>query len=1385
MKKIYLLLFACALLTKYEARSQCTFSSSFYTATINPSGAVVQIGSCSFAGEYSTILGAVNGQTLNFTFQNLSTGAYITIHSGTPSGPIIANGPSPLSFANTFTGTLYAHWSLNAACATDGSCHITTVQCTSCSAPPAPCTNSTSFGAGAINPSGAVTTISTCSYAGEYSTVTGAVNGQTLRFTSSNASDIITIHSGTPAGPVLAFGPTPLVFANTYTGTVYAHWNTPGCGSESLCRTTTVQCTSCVLPPPANDLCAGALTINCGQTITGNTSSATIDAVANCNGVALNTAPGIWYTFTGDGSNVTLSMCGSSFDTEIGVFTGTCGGLVCVTANDDFCGTSSQVTFTSVNGTTYYVLVTGWSTNSGAFTLTRTCIFPCSGVPSPGSISGPPGVVCAGSTVNLTLSGYPNVSGLTFQWKSSATPGGPYINIAGATTPNYSFTASATAYYIVTVTCTNGGGAANTVEFPVRVSNLAHSNLLATPSTTCTPGATLITGTVSGSAAVGNYTHALVGPGVIVQNPPSGTNNANFSFNVSGIAAGVQTYTVTSTDPAGCTKASTITVTVNPTPFVGLTTTPAASPAPCTENFDGVTAPALPANWLASFGLTCVSSVRWATVNAGADSPPNAAFTNDPPCVSDEYLDSRSYVINSSTAQLTFRRSNTLESGFDGMVLEMSTNGGPFVDIITAGGTFVAGAYNGPISSSFSSPIAGRQAWTGSSGGYVTTTVNLPAAANGQNVKFRWRRATDVSVSSTGVFIDGIVLTGSSSCGNLVICNGQIVKIDAIVSPGTPTNYVQLVNTHIPAGGNTSGNASPYPNTLTLSGLPPFGVSVKSVTLTGYSHSFPDDVDVVLVSPSGQSVILMSDAGGGTDATGQNFVFDDAGPLMSDGGFNASGTYKPTNFEVGTDNWPSPGPGTSPVSTTLSTFSGNMNGDWKLYIVDDATGDIGFLATWTLTLNVPAPVVFSPVTNLWLDAGATTTPYTGTSVYTVYSKPPATITYTASTTLAGCPGSSQVTITVNQPPAITTQPVSLAQPVCPGFNAVYTVVATGPGLTYQWQISTNGGTNWSDITNPGGYPGFNTNTLTVWLPNATMNGHMFRVIVSGTCAPPATSNAVTLVVATPPTITSVTTNPAIPNTCIGGNITFTVAFAGVPTPNIFQWQVSTDNGLNWTNLTTGGAFTPTFTITGLTAAMNGFRYRVIVTNYCGQSATSASTTLTVSAVPVATATALTNRICLSDSLVPLVGSPVGGSWSGIGVSGFNFVPAATGVGTFTLTYTFTNAGGCSATATVIAKVEDCPERIRLLRDDAVIVYPNPNNGRFNVRINSTLYNYLGMKVFNTAGQLIRTQNFGGLIYNRVINIDLHTLPGGTYMVKFYYDDGIRTSEKTFPVVISH
>src|SRR5205814_1250971 len=66
------------------------------------------------------------------------------------------------------------------------------------------------------------------------------------------------------------------------------------------------------------------------------------------------------------------------------------------------------------------------------------------------------------------------------------------------------------------------------------------------------------------------------------------------------------------------------------------------------------------------------------------------------------------------------------------------------------------GGYNGTISTAFLSPIAGRQAWTGNSGGYVNTVAKLPDAAMNHNVVLRFRLATDCAVAGTGWSIDSM-----------------------------------------------------------------------------------------------------------------------------------------------------------------------------------------------------------------------------------------------------------------------------------------------------------------------------------------------------------------------------------------------------------------------------------------------------------------------------------------------------------------------------------------------------------------------------------------------------------------------------------------------------
>ncbi|WP_188361623.1 choice-of-anchor J domain-containing protein, partial [Flavobacterium orientale] len=125
--------------------------------------------------------------------------------------------------------------------------------------------------------------------------------------------------------------------------------------------------------PATNNLCSGAIPIECGDSETQTTVGAT---TAGAPTFTCGTGPGsggLWYSHLGTGDIVTFSLCGSAFDTKIQVFTGSCGTFTCVAGNDDFCGNQSQVQIVTTPGVTYYVYVFGFGTAQGVFTLTTNC----------------------------------------------------------------------------------------------------------------------------------------------------------------------------------------------------------------------------------------------------------------------------------------------------------------------------------------------------------------------------------------------------------------------------------------------------------------------------------------------------------------------------------------------------------------------------------------------------------------------------------------------------------------------------------------------------------------------------------------------------------------------------------------------------------------------------------------------------------------------------------------------------------------------------------------------------------------------------------------------------------------------------------------------------
>jgi hypothetical protein len=174
------------------------------------------------------------------------------------------------------------------------------------------------------------------------------------------------------------------------------------------------------------------------------------------------------------------------------------------------------------------------------------------------------------------------------------------------------------------------------------------------------------------------------------------------------------------------------------------------------EHFDSVTAPILPGGWTSS---TAAGRTAWTTSTNEAATPPNSAFTADAGSVSDNSLSSPSVFIESTNARLTFRHYFSVEGGYDGGVLEIALGNAVFSDIIAAGGAFVTNGYNGVLSTYYGNPLAGRSAWTGDSGGFITTIVTLPPSAAGQNARLRWRLGTDTSYGFTGWYVDDVVLS--------------------------------------------------------------------------------------------------------------------------------------------------------------------------------------------------------------------------------------------------------------------------------------------------------------------------------------------------------------------------------------------------------------------------------------------------------------------------------------------------------------------------------------------------------------------------------------------------------------------------------------------------
>ena len=356
----------------------------------------------------------------------------------------------------------------------------------------------------------------------------------------------------------------------------------------------------------------------------------------------------------------------------------------------------------------------------------------------------------------------------------------------------------------------------------------------------------------------------------------------------------------------------------------------------------------------------------------------------------------------------------------------------------------------------------------------------------------------------------------------------------------------------------------------------------------------------------------------------------------------------------------------SPLATSSFTFSSPTPvvspcpAPGALQTTLTATYSPGFTDNIVLTSSVSPTTPVAPVVVFGTNPLTTGNASTTVSITNAAALHAGTYTVTVTGTAGTVVQTRAITFTVNPGagPVITTPPAS--QTVCSGANATFTVVATG---TYQWQISTPAVPAFTNIG------GATAATLNLTGVTAGMSGNQYRVVVSTQCGS-TTSAAASLTVNIAPAITA---NPQSITLCAGGNHTFSVAATGSGLTH--QWQVSTAAIPAFTNIPT--ATSSSYTITGITGAMNGDQYRCVVSGNCPSPATSNAATLTVVTSVAVTSQPANTTVCDGgNASFTIAGSGTGViyQWQVNTGSGFVNVPAgAPYSGTNAATLTITGA----------------------------------------------------------------------------------------------------------------
>ena len=239
--------------------------------------------------------------------------------------------------------------------------------------------------------------------------------------------------------------------------------------------------------------------------------------------------------------------------------------------------------------------------------------------------------------------------------------------------------------------------------------------------------------------------------------------------------------------------------------------------------------------------------------------------------------------------------------------------------------------------------------------GRLFKSTETSAWTFGPNTQVPYNEGEPIDNQDVVLWYEGYMPHSAADGSTLWHSTGLHLAVNGASLPPPPPPSTQTFTntTAISILDNSSG--SPYPSSVTVAGMSGT-ISKVIVKLNGLQHTYPDDIDILLVGPGGEKVMLMSDAGGSTDVVNVNLTFDSAAlTALPDSNQISSGTYHPTNY-VGkdgtTDPFSAPAPA-GPFGASLSAFNTTSpNGSWNLFVKDDAALDVGSFANgWELIIT--------------------------------------------------------------------------------------------------------------------------------------------------------------------------------------------------------------------------------------------------------------------------------------------------------------------------------------------------------------------------------------------------------------------------------------------------